>query len=195
MSQTALAYIVEDTTERLQRHWREISSCGTMLTLLEGAIAPPKLHATITPSRPEDPLDRMILSLCGNAKAAAQPPLHEVVEREASLYRLRVTQGKQHIRKIVMGSTPELRLQYIVNDAVAVAKDELNLPQKPMTKRLSNLTATIATIRTSFPDLIGHQFNLAEAQQLQLPQDSVATQFARNSPQRQSRPQQQTTPT
>jgi hypothetical protein len=166
-----------------------------MLTLLEGAIAPPKLHATITPSRPEDPLDRMILSLCGNAKAAAQPPLHEVVEREASLYRLRVTQGKQHIRKIVMGSTPELRLQYIVNDAVAVAKDELNLPQKPMTKRLSNLTATIATIRTSFPDLIGHQFNLAEAQQLQLPQDSVATQFARNSPQRQSRPQQQTTPT
>ncbi|MBP7253635.1 MAG: hypothetical protein KBA75_09150 [Alphaproteobacteria bacterium] len=167
LAPTQLAYVVDETTENLQRHLREVASSGTMLKLLENvaSVAKQPLSSSATLGTP-DPLDKMILALCGDKGSQQRQPLHEIVEREASLYRLRVARGKQHLKKIVFGATPETRLQTIVNATVAVAHAEQHLPQRPMTKRLGKLVEAIEAVRTTQPDLIGRQFNLADAQAL-----------------------------
>lgn len=165
--ETELYFVVGDTTEKLQRHLREITSCGMMLRLLEG-ISTPTGRTEAAPAAAADPLDKMILSLCGNKPALQGPPLHEVMEREPSLYRMRVARGKQQLRRIVMGATPEQRLQNIVNNAVEIARTEHKLPQRPMTAQLAKLVAAVTDIQSALPDMIGAQFNLEDAQQLNL---------------------------
>lgn len=174
---TQLAYVVDETTENLQRHLREVASSGTMLRLLEnvGSIAKqPQPQASTAGSA--DPLDKMILSLCGDKGSQQRQPLHEIIEREASLYRLRVARGKQQLKKIVFGATPETRLQNIVNAAVAVAQAEQHRPQRPMAARLGKLVEAIEAVRTAQPDLISRQFNLADAQSLVVLPDHPAAQ-------------------
>lgn len=162
---TQLAYVVDETTENLQRQLREIGSSSTMLKLLENVA-----NAARQPAEPaqaqHDPLDKMILSLCGDKGSQQRQPLHEIIARESSLYRLRIVRSKQQIKRILFGATPEARLQTIVNATVAVAHAEQHLPQRPMTTRLGKLVAAIEAVRTTQPDLIGQQFNLAEAQAL-----------------------------
>lgn len=167
LAPTQLAYVVDETTENLQRHLREIASSGTMLKLLENvASVAQQPHNPSTPASAPDPLDKMILALCGDKGGQHRQPLHEIIDREASLYRLRVARGKQQLKKIVFGATPETRLQTIVNATVAVAHAEQHLPQRPMTMRLGKLVEAIEAVRTTQPDLIGRQFNLADAQTL-----------------------------
>ncbi len=162
---TQLAYVVDETTENLQRQLREIGSSSTMLKLLESVGNAARLPAEPAQTH-NDPLDKMILSLCGDKGSQLRQPLHEIIEREASLYRLRIVRGKQQLKRIIFGATPETRLQNIVNATVAVAHAEQHLPQQPMTNRLGKLVAAIDAVRTTQPDLIGRQFNLEEARTL-----------------------------
>jgi len=162
MQQIDLAFRLDETTAQLQQHLRTVRSCSLMLTLLGTVPNNSQPDDTIS----GDPLDRMIASLCGTKRDTKQPSLAEVVMQESNLYRLRVTKGKQKIREIVLGKTPEQRLQNIVDAAVAAARIERNRSCRPMTERLQPLVDVIGELRTVLPDMISPNFNLADAAEL-----------------------------
>ena len=113
-----------------------------------------------------DPLDTIILALCGDKNSARQPALHEVLDKEIGQYRQRVARSKQQLKQIVYGTTPERRLQRIVHDAVVAARGEQASRQRPLLPRLAGLVEAIDDLGTRFPDLLGRNFDLSEARLL-----------------------------
>lgn len=169
MRHSELAYLVDETVTQLRMHLREASSCATMVDVLTGVM--PTQTATAKPAKalPPDPLDSVILELCGEKNRTRQPALPEVLDKEIGQYRQRVARSKQQLKSIVYGATPELRLQRIVHDTVAATRSEQASRQRPLLPRLSNLVEAIDDLGSRFPDLLGRNFDLSEARLLVQP--------------------------
>ncbi len=162
MQQTDLAYRLDETTAQLQRHLRTVISDSRMITLLGTAPS----NSPPDEGMGNDPLDQLIISLCGRKIDTTQPSFAEVVMKQSNDYRSRIAKAKQAIRVLVLGKTPEQRLQNIVDAAVAAARMERSRSCRPMTERLQPLVDVIAELRTALPDMIGQNFNLSDAAEL-----------------------------
>lgn len=181
MRHSELAYLVDETVTQLRAHLREASSCTTMVAVLTSV--QPNRTATTNPANPPptDPLDGIILALCGEKHSQRQPALHEVLDKEIGQYRQRVARSKQQLKQIVYGSTPERRLQRIVHDAVAATQSEQASRQRPFLRRLTGLVEAIDDLGARFPDLLGRNFDLSAAKQL-TQKTGVASAPARPAP-------------
>lgn len=181
MRHSELAYLVDETVTQLRTHLREASSCTTMVEVLTGVM--PARAAATKPAKPPppDPLDNLILSLCGDKHSLRQPALHEVLDKEIGQYRQRVARSKQQLKQIVYGATPERRLQRIVHDAVAATRGEQTSRQRPLLPRLAGLVEAIDDLGARFPDLLGRNFDLSEARLL-VQRDAAITPPARPAP-------------
>jgi hypothetical protein len=166
MRHSELAYLVDETVTQLRTHLREASSCTTMVEVLTGVM--PSRSAASKPANLQsaDPLDNLILSLCGDKNSMHQPTLHEVLDKEIGQYRQRVARSKQELKQIIYGATPERRLQRIVHETVAATRGEQTSRQRPLLPRLTHLVAAIDDLGARFPDLVGRNFDLSEARQL-----------------------------
>lgn len=181
MRHSELAYLIDETVTRLRTHLREAASCTTMVEVLTGV-----MPTRATPAKPanmpaSDPLDGIILALCGDKNSARQPALQEVLDKEIGQYRQRVVRSKQQLKQIVYGTTPERRLQRIVHDAVAATRGEQASRQRPLLQRLTGLVGAVDELAMRFPDLLGANFDLNEARLL-VQQDAAKAAPARPAP-------------
>ncbi len=161
MLPTQLAYVVAEVIEESRRCVREIRTCGNMIRLFE-TILEGQGTAPMTPEPSDDPLDRMIESLCGHRSSAGQPSLKEVLDKDITLYRLRIVKSRQKIQKLVFGRTPEDRLQTLL-DRVSEHTRTANGANVDNVLLLHRLIKTVEDMKATLPDLFGKQFRIEDA--------------------------------
>lgn len=181
MRHSELAYLVDETVTQLQTHLREAASCTTMVEVLTGVMPARAAPAKAASAPSNDPLDGIILALCGDKNSTRQPALHEVLDKEIGQYRQRVARSKQQLKQIVYGTTPERRLQRIVHDTVAATRNEQTSRQRPLLPRLAGLVTAIDDLGARFPDLLSRNFDLSEARLL-VQRDTPSAAPARPAP-------------